>query len=234
MSRSRTLAAIAAASVVALAAPAAAHVTVQPAEAPAGAFFRFVVRVPNERPDAATTKVEIQFPESLVFVSFQPKQGWKRTVTMTEPSEPIEAFGEEIDEVVDTVTWSGGRIGPGEFDEFGFSARVPEAAGELEFPALQTYEGGEVVRWIGPADAEEPAARVAVVDLGAPEGAGELSLLADLRRDVAALDGGGEGSADAPDDDAGSSGAPALVSWGALVLAALALAVAVARRARAA
>lgn len=232
MSRSRTLAAIAAAGVVALAAPAAAHVTVQPAEAPAGAFFRFVVRVPNERPDAATTKVEVQFPENLVFVTFQPKAGWKRSVTTTEPSEPIEAFGEEVDEVVDTVTWSGGRIGPGEFDEFGFSARVPEAAGELEFPALQTYEGGEVVRWIGPADADEPAARVAVVDLGAPEGAGELSLLADLRRDVAALDGGGEGSADAPDGDAESSGAPALVSWGALVLAALALALAVTRRAR--
>lgn len=36
--------------------------------------------------------------------------------------EPIEAFGAMIDEVVDTVTWTGGPINPGEFDEFYISA----------------------------------------------------------------------------------------------------------------
>ena len=38
-----------------------AHVTVQPQEAVQGSFSRFVVRAPNERPDASTIKVEIQF-----------------------------------------------------------------------------------------------------------------------------------------------------------------------------
>ena len=129
-----------------------AHVTVQPNEAPAGAFFRFTVRVPNERDDASTTKVVVTFPENLIFASFQPKEGWKRQVKMKTLDEPIEAFGAEIDTVVDTVTWSGGTIKPGEFDEFGFSVRVPEEPGELEFSAEQHYSSGEVVRWVGAPD----------------------------------------------------------------------------------
>lgn len=127
------------------AAAAQAHVTVQPTEATAGSFARFVVRVPNERDNAATTKIEVQLPETLESVSFQPKAGWTRTVQGK------------------TVTWEGGRIEPGEFDEFGFSTRMPDEATTLVFPAVQTYSNGEVVRWIGPADAEEPAGRVTVV-----------------------------------------------------------------------
>jgi periplasmic copper chaperone A len=35
------------------------------------------------------------------------------------------------------------------------SAKVPDAAGQtLAFPALQNYSSGEVVRWIGPPDAD--------------------------------------------------------------------------------
>ena len=180
-----------------------AHVTVQPNEAPAGAFFKFVVRVPNERDDASTTKVRVVFPENLIFTSFQPKEGWTRTVKMKKLDEPIEAFGAEIDEVVGSVTWSGGSIDPGEFDEFGFSVRAPEEAGELEFPAYQTYDSGEVVEWTGPADAEEPAARVNVIALPAEEGEGPLAVLADVHHQVGAL---AAPSADDTSDDEASEG----------------------------
>lgn len=154
-----------------------AHVTVQPEEAVAGSFARFDVRVPNERDEASTTKVEMELPP-LPFVSFQPKPGWKRTIEMRTLDEPLEVFGDNITEVVGRVTWSGGRIEPGEFDEFGLSARVPEEESVLEFPTIQTYSNGEVVRWIGPADSEEPAALVTTVDIGAGEGEGELAVLA--------------------------------------------------------
>jgi uncharacterized protein YcnI len=162
-----------------------AHVTVQPNEAPAGAFFRFVIRVPNER-DVPTTAVRVEFPENLIFTSFQPKEGWKREVKMKKLDEPIEAFGSEIDEVVGSVTYSGGSIGVGEFDEFGFSVRVPEEEGDLVFKAFQTYEGGEVVKWSGPEDAETPAPHVKVYDLTdiAAEGTGELGLLHDTAHEL--------------------------------------------------
>src|SRR5918999_5455454 len=159
--------------------PALAHVTVQPTEAVVGSFAKLLVRVPTEREDASTTKIEVEFPP-LAFVSFQDVEGWKRTVEMRTLEEPLDVFGEPVSEVVGSVTWSGGEIQPGEFLEFGFSARVPEDQEELEFPALQTYSSGEVVRWIGPPDADEPAARVGVVTLGGEEEQGELALLAEL------------------------------------------------------
>ena len=170
------------------AAPALAHVTVQPNEAPTASFFRFVVRVPNERDDAATTKVEVDFPDNLAFVSFQPKEGWKYDIEMKKLDDPITVGDSRIDEVVDAVTWSGGAIGPGEFDEFGFSARVPDDPGPLEFAAFQTYDSGEVVEWTGPPDSEEPAAQVDVVALGGEEDQGQLELLANLNEQVESMD----------------------------------------------
>jgi uncharacterized protein YcnI len=149
----------------------AAHVTLNPREWEAGGFARFDIRVPNERPNANTTEVTVRFPDGLTFVSFQPKPGWKRTVKMETLAEPIEVFGEEVTEQVASVTWSGGVIKPGEFDEFGVSFRVPETPGEsLMFPSLQTYSNGEVVRWIDPdPEAETPAPQVAVLEPAAEE-----------------------------------------------------------------
>src|SRR5919106_2744781 len=183
-----------------MALPAFAHVTVQPNEAVAGSFARFAVRVPTEREDASTIKIELQLPP-LAFVSFQDVPGWERSVEMVTLDEPIDAFGEELTEVVGTVTWEGGEIEPNEFQEFGFSAALPEEPTTLEFPAIQTYSSGEVVRWIGPPDSEEPAALVETVDLGAEEDQGELAVLAEL----AAGSHEDEEAAASGDEDEGSS-----------------------------
>lgn len=211
--------ALAVGALVATAAPAVAHVTVQPSEALAGSFSRFVVRVPNERPDASTIEVQVNFPP-IAFVSFEPKDGWRRQVENVELEEPIEAFGQEITESVGSVVWSGGEIGPNEFDEFGFSARMPEEQGPLVFEAIQTYDSGEVVRWVGEADSEEPAARVSVYDLGLEEGQGQLAALAELREQggPAEEDAGTPAENDSP-VGIWLAGAALLVSLVALVLA---------------
>jgi periplasmic copper chaperone A len=140
-----------------------AHVTVNPERGVAGDFARFAIRVPTERANASTVSVTVRLPKGLFFVSFQPKPGWTRRVVMEKLEEPVELFGDQVTERVAQVTWSGGRIAPGEFDEFGMSARLPETPGrQLVFPSLQRYSNGELVRWIGPPDADEPAPRVAV------------------------------------------------------------------------
>jgi uncharacterized protein YcnI len=163
------------------------------------------VRVPNER-DVPNSKITVTFPENLIFVSFQPKEGWNRKVTMKTLDEPIEAFGASIDEVVDTVTWSGGVIEPGEFEEFYFSARVPEEEGEMEFAADQFYDGGETVTWSGPEDSDNPSPRTKIVTM--PEG-GQLELLAealdeidDLKAEMAEADQHMGEMMAASDDDA--------------------------------
>jgi uncharacterized protein YcnI len=197
-----------------LATPALAHVTIQPTEAPTGEFFRFVVRVPNERDDAGTVSVEVNLPDNVTNVSFQPKDGWKRSITMKTLEEPIEVFGEPVTEVVDTVTWeaTGRPIRPGEFDEFGFSARTPDEGDELVFPSIQVYSSGETVRWIGPAESEEPAPRVA---------------LAAAEEEDEAATGGGAGDGTEVQGAQVEDGSPlSVMDWIALAvsLAALALA----------
>ncbi|MGH2590962.1 MAG: YcnI family protein [Actinomycetota bacterium] len=168
-----------------LAAPtmANAHVTVQPEEVPAGGFTRLDVRVPNEEDDATTDEVEVKMPDGFAFVSYEPVAGWQVDVQTEKLKQPIEAEGEELNEQVDTVTWTAtdpkAAIQPGAFRDFGLSVGLPADApgGDvLTFPALQTYDSGEVVRWIGPPDSEEPAAEVtltAPVDEAAEHDGGE-------------------------------------------------------------
>jgi uncharacterized protein len=184
------------ATALALPATAAAHVTLQPAQAPAGAFVRLDVRVPTERDDAATTKLDLQLPEGFAFASWEPVPGWTVAVHKQRLAEPIKTDDGEVTEGVRRITWTGhgvqGRIPPGAFQDFGLSVMVPGKAGDtLTFKALQTYDDGQVVRWIGAAGSDEPAPTVRVV-----AAAGEDAASAATRAATAAAvgrDGGGDG-----------------------------------------
>ena len=166
--------AAAVAAALALPAAASAHVTLQPSTAPADGFTRLDVRVPNERDDADHREGRRPAPAGLRVRLLRAATGLEgHGPSARRLDEPIEVEGGfEVDEQVAQITWSGGRIGPGEFVDFGLSLRMPngEAGDKLTFKALQTYDDGEVVRWIGPEDADEPAP-VVTLD-GAPSGGG--------------------------------------------------------------
>ena len=100
---------------VALAAPAsaAAHVTVQPDTAPAGGFTRLDVRVPNERDDEGTVKVDVQMPPGFAFASYEPVPGWSVKITKEKLDKPIEVEGLELDEQIARITWTGDRRAAG-------------------------------------------------------------------------------------------------------------------------
>jgi len=166
-------------SALALVAPAsaAAHVTIQPSTAPAGGFTRLDVRVPNERDDKGTIKVDVQMPPGFAFASYEPVPGWSVDITEEKLDKPMEVEGLELHERIARITWTGdpargGIIEPGQFQDFGLSVGMPDGApgSKLAFKALQTYQGGEVVRWIGPEDADEPAPTVSLT--AAAEGGG--------------------------------------------------------------
>jgi periplasmic copper chaperone A len=152
--------------ILALAPVAGAHVTLQPDQAPAGGFTRLDVRVPTERDDASTTKVEVQMPPGFLSVSSEPEPGWDVELTMRKLDKPVEQFGEQVTEEVGRITFTAdgeaSAIRPNEFRDFGLSVAVPEGrpGSSLTFKAVQTYSSGEVVRWIGPPDSEEPAPQV--------------------------------------------------------------------------
>ncbi|HWB68622.1 MAG TPA: YcnI family protein [Solirubrobacterales bacterium] len=153
----------------ALAAPAlaSAHVTLQPEEAAAGSYTVLDVRVPNETEDANTTKVDVQFPPGFAEASYQPVPGWSVRVIKEKLAEPVQTDDGPVTEGVKEMIWTGkgseGEIAPGQFMDFPVSVQIPGEAGEaLTFKALQTYDNGEIVRWIGAPSSEHPAPQVQV------------------------------------------------------------------------
>ena len=163
--------------VVAVAAPAGAHVTVNPREAEQGGYAKLAFRVPNERDDAGTTKVEVFFPAEhpLASVTVRPTPGWSYQIERQKLATPLEREGgEQLTEYVSKITWSGGKVGVGEFQEFEVSGGPMPEADQMVFKAIQTYEGGEVVRWIEEVEegGEEPEHPAPVLKLLPESGGG--------------------------------------------------------------
>lgn len=165
MKRSLLVALAAGAALVLPATSAFAHVTVNPREATQGSYAKLAFRVPNERDNAGTTKLEINFPADHPFasVSVRPKAGWTYVLEEAQLATPIKAHDTEISKAASKITWTGGTVKAGEFEEFEVSVGpLPDNVDALTFKALQTYSDGEVVRWIeeaapGGAEVERPA-----------------------------------------------------------------------------
>jgi uncharacterized protein YcnI len=197
----RTLAAALAAATLGLPAAAAAHVTLQPATAPAGGFARLDVRVPNEQDAKDTVKVEVELPPGFADASYEPVAGWRVTETRRKLPKPSTADdGDVLTDELGTITFtatSGKGIEPGQFRDFGLSLGLPDkpAGTKLAFKALQTYSGGDVVRWIGPEGSEHPAPVVTLVAAGGPAGAAQAPAPAASDAEEEGGDGDGDGLA---------------------------------------
>lgn len=169
--RAATVLAAATALTAGLALPALAHVSINPGTAEQGGFTKVAFRVPNERDNAATTKVQVSFPTDhpLAFVSVKPVPGWDVKVTEGKLPKPVKTEYGDLEEAVTTVVWSGGKINPGEFQEFEVSmGQLPKDVDSLTFPTKQTYSGGEVVDWADApksdgTEAEHPAPTLKLV-----------------------------------------------------------------------
>ncbi|MFF3554537.1 YcnI family copper-binding membrane protein [Streptomyces tsukubensis] len=161
-----------------LAGPAAAHVGVQPqGEAARGGYATVGVKVPNERDDASTVKLELALPTEhpLASVLPQPVPGWNVEVTKAKLAKPLTVHGKQITEAVSKVTWTaaGSKIGPGQFQQFPLSiGQLPENADRLVFKALQTYDNKEVVRWIETPEEGKPEPETPAPVLALSEGTG--------------------------------------------------------------
>ena len=168
LKRSATVAAAVGVLTLALAAPAAAHVTVNPNTATQGGYAKVTFRVPNETDNADTTKVEVNLPTDTPFasVSLKPVQGWTAVAVKSKLATPIKSHDTEITEAVSRITWTaaaGAAVKPGQFQEFDVSLGPLPEVPQVIFKALQTYSDGTIVRWI-----DEPATDGAEVEHPAP------------------------------------------------------------------
>ncbi len=192
---------------LAVPAPAWAHVVVSPEEVAAGDYETLTVSVPTEK-EVPTTEIRVEVPEAFLLSGVQPVPGWEY------------AFDEDGG-VITAVIWSGGEIGPREFQQFLVQAQAPEEPGEYPWRAIQTYGDGSVVEWTGPPDAEEPASVVEVVPSGT-EGQGfETAEAGSDRQGTVA----GAGT-----DTLATTGGPSPLLYAGLGVSALALGAFLARR----
>lgn len=148
--RAAAIIAATAVAVISVAGPAFAHVTVNPGTAEQGGWTKVSFRVPNEQANASTTKLLVNLPQDhpLAFVSVKPVPGWTIKADKTKLAKPIKSDDGEVTEAVTQIVWSGGKIEPGQFQEFDVSlGPLPTDVDQLIFKADQTYSDGKVVKW---------------------------------------------------------------------------------------
>ncbi|MGH2979629.1 MAG: DUF1775 domain-containing protein [Solirubrobacterales bacterium] len=134
---------------------ASAHVEIKPKRAAAGSETRLTFEVPNERPAAATTRITIQLPAGVAAGAARRSGGWR-----------VRASGRRVT----LIAPRGRELRGEERGRFPLGLRLPlRPRTSLTFKVLQTYDTGEVVRWIGPPGTSEPAARVRLTAAAAQE-----------------------------------------------------------------
>jgi uncharacterized protein len=160
----------AALTLLAVPAPAGAHVSVHPNAVPAGANVALDIRVPNELDNAKTTRIQVKLPPGFIEVATQPPPGWTSKVLTSKLAKPVQTDDGPVDTEVSEVDWNataGAGIPPGGFASFPISVALPGRAGQqLTFKTVQTYSNGKVVRWIGPPAADQPAPWIDVTAKG--------------------------------------------------------------------
>ena len=157
---------------IALIVPAGAHVTLENREAPVGASYKAVLRVPHGCEGTATTSVRVRIPDGVIGVKPMPKPGWTLATVTGKYPKTYTLFHAKVSEGVTEIAWSGGKLPDAYYDEFVFQANLTDdlAPGKmLYFPVVQECEKG-VHRWI-----EIPAAGKNAGDY--PEPAPGLKLL---------------------------------------------------------
>jgi periplasmic copper chaperone A len=214
--------AVALAGMLVLPSLAQAHVSLHPNEVPTGSFATLQIRVPNESENANTVKLAVQFPPGFLDVSPEYMPGWSAKVVTTKLAKPVKTADGEVTEGVKEVIWTGhgeqGEIPPGQFLAFPISTEIPGKAGEvLAFKVLQYYDDGEVVRWIGGPESEQPAPQIDVTAAG-----GVLQDVAGSETAPPAPGASGEGEAEASSGSSGGNGSEGL-AIAALIVGALGL-----------
>ena len=170
----RRLAALGAALIAVLALPAgaAAHISVHPNTVPAGAFATLNLRVPGEEENAYAYKVAMQVPPGFISLDTENVPGWSVETKTRKLAKPIETDDGPIDEEVSEIIWTGnkkeGKLENGTFAQFPLSVAIPESyeGKPLAFKTLEYYSNGNVARWIGAPEAENPAPTINITAKG--------------------------------------------------------------------
>ena len=158
---------------LALAAPASAHVTISaPGATRGGSDAVITFRVPTESDTASTTGLQVQLPTDtpIAGVLVRPIPGWTHTQKTVKLAKPISTDDGDITEAVAEIDWTAnaGGVKPGEFGEFVVMAGQLPDAPRITFRAVQIYSDGSRTSWTevpAPGSTAEPEHPAPSLDL---------------------------------------------------------------------
>ena len=136
--------------VIGLAGPAGAHVTVTPSTTAAGAHAVLDFSVSHGCEGSSTTEITIRIPDEINAVAPTRHALWDVEKDVVELDPPVtDSHGNQVTERVASVTYrTDAPLPDGYRDVFELSMQLPEAEGTtLVFPTIQTCEQGEAA-WI--------------------------------------------------------------------------------------
>lgn len=142
-----------------------AHVGLERGEAPRGASYKAVLKVPHGCDGSATHTVRVEIPDGFIGVKPMPKPGWTLKTTRGPYAQSYGFYHGPLSEGVREIEWSGGELPDDYYDEFvasGFLAKELDPDASLYFKVVQECAKGEL-KWV-----EIPAAGVNPHSLKAP------------------------------------------------------------------
>lgn len=136
---------------LAFATPAAARVSIVPDHTTDGGTQTFAFRLADERPDTASTRLELVFPQNtpVAYVQVGAVPGWTATITPRPLNPPVQIGGKTISEAAGSIVLAGGSVAPHEFEQFLVTMGPLPANGRLTFEATQGFANGDVQHLTG-------------------------------------------------------------------------------------
>lgn len=138
------------------------HIVLAQPEAPAGSYYRATFKAGHGCDGSPINTITVRLPAGARGAKPMPKAGWTIERRLNKLPVPYTSHGKTITDDVSEITWRGGPLPEGFYDEFVLQVQLPETPGPLWFKVKQVCEQGEV-DW-----AEIPAEGTSTRGLKAP------------------------------------------------------------------
>ncbi len=133
---------------VATAGVAFGHAALNATHVEAGALTTVEFRIMHACDGSPTTRVTLGLPEGLSRVTPRMLAGWTASVVREPLAQSYQLHGQTITDRVASITWEGGEIPEGVYEQFEVRLQTPDAPGQvLMLPVRQECANGVIYDW---------------------------------------------------------------------------------------
>lgn len=146
-----------------------AHVVLENQTAEVSAYYKAVLKVSHGCEGSSIKKIIVEIPDGFQGAKPMVKPGWNITIKRDKLEKPYTSHGKTFDQDTKEITWDGGLLPNGYYDEFVVVGKLPDMSGKIYWKVKQECEKGEI-NW-----SQIPAAGQSIKSLEFP--AAELNLV---------------------------------------------------------